>query len=136
VSRSDEKLRNQASALSRTYGIDAQYLQIDAETCGWEGPERIATFCKDLDVSLLINNVGVNTEIPTVLSGQTRTEVDRVVNVNVLFTTRLTHSLLPLLAKRKSCVINIGSSSAVLGVPLLSVYAGIFSAPLCRFSNF
>lgn len=90
-------------------------------------------------LTVLINNVGGQTTNPqwALLEETPQATADRLINVNVRFPTQLTRALLPLLQKNSpALILNLGSASAISGLPYLTVYSGskafnmIFSAAL------
>ena len=81
----------------------------------------------ELNVRVLVNNVGVNTEIPSELTDLTYQEIDHMIDVNIRFTSKLTRLMIPFLknhANPKSAILNISSLGAAIPTPLLSIYAG------------
>lgn len=84
-----------------------------------------------LAVSVLVNNVGVNTEFPAELVQHTEDEIDSIIRVNCSFTTKLTRAVIPVLnatlgakqVARRGLIINLGSVSSLLPTALMSVYA-------------
>lgn len=91
-----------------------------------------------LDVSLLVNNVGVHNDIPTNVEDLSREEIDRIISVNCNFQVNLTSLLIPQLKKHQraavsgggyqrhaaTTVLNVSSLTSQMAMPLLSVYAG------------
>lgn len=84
----------------------------------------IANEIKDLEIEVLVNNVGIAPgtlwfdEIP-------REEIDRVVEVNIHSLNRMTSLILPQMKKRRSgVIINMSSLSSMIPFPLQSVYSG------------
>jgi short-subunit dehydrogenase len=84
-----------------------------------------------LNVSVLVNNVGVNTEFPAELVQHTEEEIDSIIRVNCSFTTKLTRAFIPKLSAvvasktvaRRGLLINLGSVSSLLPTALMPVYA-------------
>lgn len=73
---------------------------------------------KDLNLTILVNNVGLGYETPT------PTSLDHQINTNLRFATHITHSSLPVLRSHgPSLVLTMGSTTAV-GMPFVTVYAG------------
>ncbi len=84
-----------------------------------------------LPITVLVNNVGA--AFTKELSKFTTAEIDENVNLNVLFPTHITHTLLPHLA-RPALVINLSSWAALQPPPYLAVYCGT-KAYNAAFSN-
>jgi 17beta-estradiol 17-dehydrogenase / very-long-chain 3-oxoacyl-CoA reductase len=81
---------------------------------------------KDLNLTVLVNNVGGTANMGvdfTTFAEHTTKEIDDLISINMLFTTHLTHALLPLLTRNQpALIINTGSSSHS-GMPYLPVYS-------------
>ena len=100
------------------------------------------------EVRLLINNVGVSTRIPAMLIDQTRAEVSGVLAVNLVFTVKLTHRLLPRMIdaaarlpaaasarpRSRSGIVFVSSLAGLVVSALCSVY-GATKAALVSFSR-
>ena len=86
--------------------------------------ERIADELKTIDVSLLVNNVGVSNieELQNIGIPQIKQEI----NVNCVATACLTACIIPRMLSRslKSGIINMSSSSGSLPGPYISNYSG------------
>ncbi|KAF2239618.1 estradiol 17-beta-dehydrogenase 12-A [Viridothelium virens] len=90
-------------------------------------------------LTMLVNNVGGVNYAPILqeLGSMRADDLDRTLNLNARFPTRLTHALLPVLAANApSLVLNVGSMTGVIGAPYLGsytaskAYANMFSASL------
>jgi len=88
--------------------------------------QELVASIKDLKLTVLVNNVGGTGNMTvdfTTLTDHTTMEIDGLISINMLFTTHLTHALLPLLIRQDSAlIINTGSSSQT-GMPYLPVYS-------------
>jgi len=128
VSRTEAKLQQLAQHLKDTYSVETRYLSIDASSASQmtQNLERIKSLVADVPLRVLVNNVGVNTKFPTLFIDMTEEEIDSLIQVNVVFHTRITQALLPQLKKAsgRCAIIDLSSISATLpGAPFLSVYA-------------
>jgi 17beta-estradiol 17-dehydrogenase / very-long-chain 3-oxoacyl-CoA reductase len=91
--------------------------------------QLVSTLKNDgLSISVLVNNVGgMGGIIPTWLPLHLRKaeELDRVLDMNVMFTTQLTRAMLPLLFEAKSAlIVNIGSIVGKIPGAYLTSYSG------------
>ncbi|PGG98253.1 hypothetical protein GX51_06901 [Blastomyces parvus] len=89
--------------------------------------EVVDGVCKDVPLTVLVNNVGGTTgqaRSPFMaFQDHTNEEVDRLINVNMRFMTQLSRVLLPLLERNSpALIINISSITSI-GMPYLTVYA-------------
>ena len=85
---------------------------------------RIEDSIKDLDIGVLVNNVGMSYEHPMEFLELDSTYVDNLINVNITSLNVMTRIVLPQMTDRKSgAIVNISSLSGTMCTPLLSVYA-------------
>ena len=80
----------------------------------------------DLDIGILINNVGMSVgpmnSFAEIVDEQRITDI---INCNIMSMARMTHIILPAMVKRrKGIVINIGSLSSTFASPYLCIYGG------------
>ncbi|KAL4245735.1 VLCFA Elongation and Steroid Dehydrogenase [Abortiporus biennis] len=103
--------------------------------------ERIARQYEDLNITLLVNNVGGGRERPDRIDSKNHTDEDLLgdIRLNMLFPFYLTRHFLPILRKHKgpALVAFVGSISAEISIPRLSTYAPCkaFLAQLTRCLN-
>ena len=87
--------------------------------------ENFTNFFNKNEVSVLINNAGVNTEYPKMFTENSFDEIKSIVDVNCEALVVLTRAVLPgMILRKNGCVINISSLFGQIGAPLLSVYSG------------
>jgi 17beta-estradiol 17-dehydrogenase / very-long-chain 3-oxoacyl-CoA reductase len=81
---------------------------------------------KDLNLTVLVNNVGGTGNMAVdfmTFAKHTTKEIEDLISINMLFTTHLTHALLPLLTRNQpALIINTGSASHT-GMPYMPVYS-------------
>jgi 17beta-estradiol 17-dehydrogenase / very-long-chain 3-oxoacyl-CoA reductase len=82
-----------------------------------------------LPVSMLINNVGINTDgsYPAELTDHSVAEVESMIRVNCTFTALLTRAFIPILkqnVKPRAAIVNLGSMSSLFPSAMMSIYAG------------
>ena len=107
------------------YGVKTRVIDVDF-TCGKEIYDRIGAQLQDLDVGVLVNNVGMSYSYPEFFSylPDAPAFCTRLMHCNILSVTGMTLLLLPKMAeKRKGLILNVSSASAVLPSPLLSMYS-------------
>lgn len=95
-------------------------------TGGKEIYERIGAQLQDLDVGVLVNNVGMSYSYPEFFSylPDAPAFCTRLMHCNILSVTGMTLLVLPKMSeKRKGLILNVSSASAVLPSPLLSMYS-------------
>ena len=88
---------------------------------GSKNPVLDISSIRDLPISVLVNNVGVG---PLAELEQFSIEqITETVNLNALFPTHLTHSILPQMP-RPALILNVSSYVGILPPPYLAVYSG------------
>ena len=125
--RNVEKLTRVKEALLAEYpNAKFRIVIADASSFTSSSIDNIVASLQDIDLTVLINNVGGTAALSTdfkTLENHTPTEVDALININIRFTIQLTRALLPTLQRDEpSLVMNIGSISGT-GFPWLSVYS-------------
>ena len=126
IARSEDKLKEMKTQLTSTApkGTRIEYLVQDL------GKKDILTaelikFVSANEISILVNNAGVNTEFPKMFIENSKDEVESIIGVNCRATTMLTHAILPTMVHRRNgVVINVSSLFGSLSGPLVSVYSG------------
>ncbi|CEO98839.1 unnamed protein product (mitochondrion) [Plasmodiophora brassicae] len=128
VSRSRDKLDAVANDITGLYP-KTRTLTIPCDASAPNAVQTVvAALPSDMDLTVLVNNVGVSEALPSELSTMDPAVIQRIIQVNVTFTTLLTAALIPRLqhadGRTRAAIINMSSLSAVVPVPLHSVYAG------------
>lgn len=115
IARSETELKQLAEELPGS----TLYLAIDLSEPG--ASKKIANFCHNLPISVLVNNAGYglwsnfeDVDIPQLLN---------MVQLNINAVMELTFYLLPQLKKQPSYILNVASTAAYQAVPTLAVYA-------------
>ena len=124
VSRTQSKLDALAKELSGKHGIDTKTLSVDASKATDADFEKLENMVKDLELGILVNNVGQSHDIPVPFHITEVQEMNDIININITFTLRITQLLLPQLLKRKSLILTMGSFGGYLPTPLLATYSG------------
>ncbi|KAK4780763.1 hypothetical protein SAY87_016869 [Trapa incisa] len=127
VSRSRDKLERLSDELRAVNEhLQVRILALDFDGDISDGVREMEEMAKDLDVGVLINNVGV-----TYPAARFFHEVDdelwrSIVRVNVEGTVRVTRAVLPAMFRRgRGAVINLGTGGAVVApsIPLSAMYS-------------
>jgi 17beta-estradiol 17-dehydrogenase / very-long-chain 3-oxoacyl-CoA reductase len=128
VARSAQILQEISLRLQKKYNIQTLVIPSD---CGRveETIEKIFSSLKDLSLTMLINNVGVEFGEPSPLLEKSSEQVNGMIDINVRFTTLLTMKLLPILIQNtstttRSAIINVASVAHNVSPPLVAVYSG------------
>jgi len=79
---------------------------------------------KDLDIGILINNVGTSYRYPMYFHELSDHEVSSLIDVNISSTTFMTRIVLNgMLMRKRGAIVNISSGSAMYTLPLLAQYS-------------
>ncbi|XP_058794464.1 hydroxysteroid dehydrogenase-like protein 1 [Phymastichus coffea] len=124
ISRSIEKLRttkNEISSLNSN--IKIKIIQADFSE-GKDSIEKIANEVKDIPIGILVNNVGTFSECPMYFGEYSRTDLWKMINVNIGAMTLMTHMFIEQMKKRrKGAIVNVSSGTEATPLPLMSFYA-------------
>lgn len=124
VSRTQSKLDTLAESLVTKYGVQTKTLSMDASAIKESDFEKLGALAKDLDVTILINNVGQSHDIPVPFHITPVEELQNIININVSSTLRVTQTLLPQMLNREALILTMGSFGGYLPTPLLATYSG------------
>lgn len=132
VGRRQEALDALASELETKYKAPSKTVIADAaDAVGLPAAiARVAATAADVDLGVLVNNVGASHEMPVSFAETDPREIDQIVQTNISWTLHLTRAVLPGMLERsanggpKSLVLNIGSMSGRIPSALLAVYSG------------
>lgn len=126
VSRTQSKLQELANKLKEEFKVQVSFVALDLANCDVNSALlQINEELQGKQITFLVNNVGLNTEYPTLFTDMTEKDIDDQIFVNVTFTTKLTKLVVPFLTKNpKSGIIFLSSILASAPTtPYLSVYA-------------
>lgn len=85
----------------------------------------LASQIKDLDISILINNVGLSHSIPVPFIETPETELNDIITINCTGTLRVTQLVAPVMVARKhGLILTMASFGGILPTPLLATYSG------------
>ena len=115
IARSETGLKQLAEDVSG----NALYLAIDLAEPG--AAKKVADFCEDLQVSVLINNAGYG--IWGNFEDNNLQQQLNMLQLNIGAVIELTYYLLPQLKKQPSYILNVASTAAYQAVPTLAIYA-------------
>jgi short-subunit dehydrogenase len=123
IARNAEKLGQVAAELQEKYGGQVKTMPLDFAKFDQQRYLELESQLKALDVSILVNNVGINS--PGFLTKVSAEELQRILTVNIWPQVRLTHALLPKLSERRypSAVISISSITSLTPQPTAAAYA-------------
>jgi len=123
ISRTQARLEEVAKELETNYKIKTKIIVRELGT-NHQDYKDVFEQCKDIPVSILINNVGVSTKVLTPFVDMTSEDMDNQAVINIESQNHMTKLFLPLfLQKKKGLIISLSSVSSYSHSPYLSVYA-------------
>lgn len=127
ISRTEAKLQEvQKEIEAKKYsGVQVKYVVCDFSKFDAKAQENIKTTIGDLEVGVLINNVGLGYRYPRYFHELPDQEVSDLLALNVDSVVWMTRMVLPgMLDRRRGAIVNMSSGSALYTLPLLAEYSG------------
>uniref|UniRef100_H2Z157 Uncharacterized protein n=1 Tax=Ciona savignyi TaxID=51511 RepID=H2Z157_CIOSA len=123
ISRNTEKLQEVAKEIESSFPVQTKYLSIDFKS-DVSIYEEIDEFVKELDIGVLVNNVGMPSPILRFLETENLSDVIAdIIKVNIVSVYKMTQIVLPGMVKRKrGLILNISSATVLKPVYGLSIY--------------
>jgi short-subunit dehydrogenase len=119
TARSQPRLEQLASELRDKYRIETK--TVAGDLSDRETPERIFRECRELPISVVVNNAGFGWQGP--FAEEELRQAAEMVEVNVSALVRLTHLFMgPMLARRAGRILNVASTAAFQPGPFMAVY--------------
>ncbi|KAM4722530.1 very-long-chain 3-oxoacyl-CoA reductase [Rhinophrynus dorsalis] len=125
ISRSPEKLEEVAKGIKEKFKVETKTIAADFGKPN-EIYGRIQAGIQDLEIGVLVNNVGISYEYPEYFLDipDLDNTVDKMININITSVCKMTRLVLPgMLERSKGIILNISSASGMYPVPLLTVYS-------------
>lgn len=134
LSRSKDKLEDcQAEIKAKYPKVDVRFLPVDYSQFDEKARAKVDALLKDLDVGVLVNNVGMSYPFCQYFHELTDEVVGQLMELNVNSTTWMTRIVLPgMLARKRGAIVNISSGTidnafwAITSVALFQRYASSF----------
>lgn len=126
VSRTESKMTALVEEIkAKNPAIQAKILAMDFAANRDTDYEKLKALVDDLDISILVNNVGKSHSIPVPFLLTPEDEMTDIITINCLGTLRVTQLVAPGMVKRKrGLILNMGSFGGLLPTPLLATYSG------------
>lgn len=87
--------------------------------------EALKKLVSDLDVSILINNVGLSHEMPVPFVQTPEREMKDIITINCMGTLRVTQLVAPgMVSRKRGLILTMASFGGILPTPLLATYSG------------
>ena len=126
ISRTESKLQEVKKEIMDKYsGVEVSYVVCDYSKFDKPAQDNVAKAITDLEIGVLVNNVGVSYRYPQFFDELTDEEVQNLMTMNIDSVVWMTRMVLPgMLARRKGTIVNVSSASAMYTLPLLAEYSG------------
>jgi len=125
VSRTQSKLDALATEINRMCGVHTKTLAMDFAANNDSDYSQLAQLVSDLDISILINNVGLSHSIPVPFAETPEQEMKDIITINCTGTLRVTQLVVPSMIRRKrGLILTMASFGGILPTPLLATYSG------------
>jgi len=125
ISRTESKLKEVAKQIKEKYSVHTKHVVCDFSKFDQIARDSVEKVIKDLNVGVLINNVGISYRYPVYFHELDDKSVTQLIEMNVNSTVYMTRMVLgDMLEQRKGAIVNISSGSAMYTLPLLAEYSG------------
>lgn len=126
VSRSPEKLGAVAGEIEAVAGgVKTKTQAIDFALGDERQYEALEAAVKDLNIGVLVNNVGKSHNMPVTFAETTEEEMEDIVEINVVSVLRVSRMIVPgMVSRKRGLVLNLGSFAGQVTTPMLATYAG------------
>ncbi|XP_019858217.1 PREDICTED: very-long-chain 3-oxoacyl-CoA reductase-like isoform X3 [Amphimedon queenslandica] len=123
MSRSREKLEKVEEEIRSKYNRDVRVIPVDFSE-GQSVYDDIQAEISDLDIAILVNNVGTGTGNDLFFGQVDPLQHRKVIELNCQSMIQMTHLVLPkMLEKKKGIIVNIASIANTRPLPLMTVYS-------------
>lgn len=122
AARNATKLRAMQQQIKAESGVQVETVVVDFSDSDLSSVTKVALE-KGSNLTVLVNNVGASHDHPEYFVETTNETIDTILTINVVNTVKLTRAVLPCMVEaKKGLVLNIGSFSGEVPVPLLQTY--------------
>ncbi|KAG4305961.1 hypothetical protein PORY_000871 [Pneumocystis oryctolagi] len=120
-----DKLEKLSQEIESTYSTKVIVHIMDFSKSSDKDYEILQEIIQDLDIKVLVNNVGLSHQIPTPFSLTSSREMSDIIMINCMATLKMTKLVIPSMIRRKSgLILTMGSFSGITPTPLLATYSG------------
>jgi 17beta-estradiol 17-dehydrogenase / very-long-chain 3-oxoacyl-CoA reductase len=125
VSRTQSKLDTLASEIQSKYNVETKTVAMDFAVNLDKDFDKVKSLVSELDVSILINNVGLSHSIPVPFHETSPQEMRDIITINCMGTLRVTQIVTPGMVERKrGLILTMASFGGILPTPYLATYSG------------
>lgn len=126
VSRTESKLIALADEIkAKSPATQTKVLAMDFAENKDSDFKRLEAFVQDLDISILVNNVGRSHSIPVPFNETSDDEISDIITINCFGTLRVTKLVTPgMIERKRGLILTMGSFGGLVPTPLLATYSG------------
>lgn len=139
ISRTESKLVALKKEIEEKYQNKVEILAIDIAKDSQDNYNKIFTLCKDLPISVLVNNVGQSHSIPVPFLATEEEEMRNIITINNTATLMVTKIIAPIIKQtvkthresddkkqkgKRGLILTMGSFGGLIPTPLLATYSG------------
>ncbi|KAL5361071.1 very-long-chain 3-oxoacyl-CoA reductase [Aspergillus floccosus] len=126
VSRTASKLDTLSDELTSKYpSVQTKVLAMDFARNQDSDYQKLKELIGDLDVAVLVNNVGKSHDMPVPFALTSEEEMTDIVTINCMGTLRVTQLVVPgMMQRKRGLILTMGSFGGLLPTPLLATYSG------------
>ncbi|KAL1969855.1 hypothetical protein VTN77DRAFT_7364 [Rasamsonia byssochlamydoides] len=126
VSRTESKLTALVDEIcAKNPSVQAKTLAMDFARNNDADYEKLKTLVDDLDISILVNNVGKSHNMPVPFVQTPEDEMTDIITINCMGTLRVTQLVTPgMIKRRRGLILTMGSFGGLVPTPLLATYSG------------
>ncbi|EZF74931.1 3-ketoacyl-CoA reductase [Trichophyton soudanense CBS 452.61] len=126
VSRSADKLAAVAGEIcEKNASVQTKTMAMDFSHNDDDDYEKLKKVIKGMDISILINNVGLSHSIPVPFVLTDPEEMEDIITINCLGTLRVTQLVAPgMMERKRGLILTMGSFGGLFPTPLLATYSG------------
>ncbi|PGH00891.1 long-chain 3-oxoacyl-CoA reductase [Blastomyces parvus] len=126
VSRTTSKMAAVANEIkSKSPNVETKFFAMDFVENNDEDYDKLKLFIQDLDISILVNNVGRSHSIPTPFVLTPLEELESIITINCIGTLRITQLVAPgMMQRKRGLIMTMASFAGMLPTPLLATYSG------------
>ncbi|RAQ46152.1 ketoreductase [Aspergillus flavus] len=126
VSRTASKLTTLSDEITSKYAsVQTKTLAMDFARNEDSDYEKLKALVDELDVAILVNNVGKSHDIPTPFALTSQEEMTDIITINCMGTLRATQLIVPgMMQRKRGLILTMGSFGGLLPTPLLATYSG------------
>ncbi|KXT15068.1 hypothetical protein AC579_1503 [Pseudocercospora musae] len=125
VSRTQSKLETLASEIQQKHNVQTKTYSMDFAANRDEDFANLKKLVSEMDISILINNVGQSHSIPVPFNETPEKEMKDIITINCFGTLRVTQLITPgMIQRKRGMILTMASFGGIMPTPLLATYSG------------